>query len=358
MKLIDRYIVSRLVMWLAVILLAVALLYVMIDLTTRTRADIIEYDAPAKMVFLYYLNYLPLILLQMAPVAYLIASLFVLGNFARNNEYTALLAGGVSMYRFAVAPIVLSAVVAVCALCLGEFVLPQAARRAEYLEETYLEGGKSERTISMAWSRPDQGRTYFIRSYDPDAQLGEEVMITKREGRRVVKKIEAESVFWDTAQEEWMLANAVVINVEGETETRREEALLPALIDETPAELEVGRRSADEKSFGELRRELARRARAGLVYPEKWVDLHSKIALPVTNFIIFFLALPFALKVKRGGMAVTFGVSLAIGVAYMSLFEVGQALGRAQYLAPWVAAWAPNMIFLAAGVCLTLKTET
>jgi lipopolysaccharide export system permease protein len=358
MKLIDRYIVSRLVMWLAIILIAVALLYVLIDLTTRTRTDIIEYGAPAKMVLLYYLNYLPLILLQMAPVAYLIASLFVLGNFARNNEYTALLAGGVSLYRFAIPPIVLSAAVAVCALCLGEFVLPQAARRAEFLEETYLEGGKSARTISMTWSRPDLGRTYVIRRYDPEARLGEEIMITKRVGRTVVKKIEADKVSWDAQRQEWMLEKAVVVKVEGETETRREVELLPALIDETPEELEVGRRPADEKSFRELRGELVRRARSGLVYPEKWVDLHSKIALPITNFIIFFLAMPFALKVKRGGMAASFGISLAIGVAYMSLFEIGQALGRAQYLTPWIAAWAPNAIFFVAGLYLTLKTET
>ena len=129
MKLIDRYIVSRLAMWLVMILLSVASLYVLIDLTTRTRADLIEHGVPATGVVRYYLNYLPVIFLQMAPVAYLIASLFVLGNFARNNEYTALLAGGVSLYRFAIAPIALSAVVALCALCLGEFVLPGAATR-------------------------------------------------------------------------------------------------------------------------------------------------------------------------------------------------------------------------------------
>ncbi|MCK5557638.1 MAG: LptF/LptG family permease [Candidatus Hydrogenedentes bacterium] len=358
MKLIDRYIVSRLAMWLAIILLSVASLYVMIDLTTRTRADIIEHGAPAKVVALYYLNYLPLILLQMAPVAYLIASLFVLGNFARNNEYTALLAGGVSLYRFAVAPIALSAVVAVCALALGEFVLPGAARRAEYLEKTYLESSKPARQISMAWSRPDLGQTYVIRRYNPIARSGEEVMITKRVGRTVVEKIEAERMFWDARRGKWVLERAAVVEVRSESETRRRVERMAAPIYETPEELDAGRRSADEKSFRELRRELTRLARNGLVYPEKWVDLHSKIALPITNFIIFFLAMPFALKVKRGGMAVSFGMSLAIGVVYMSLFEIGQALGRAQYLAPWVAAWGPNAVFLVVGFYLTMKTET
>ena len=362
MKLIDRYIVSRLILWLVIILLSVATLYVLIDLATRTRAGIVEHGAPAQVVVLYYLNYLPLIVLQMIPVAFLIASLFVLGNFARNNEYTALLAGGVSLYRFALAPIGLSAAVAVCALGLGEFVLPTTAARAEYLEKTYLKSRKPVQEIPMVWSRPDLGCTFIIRRYNPVARSGKDVMITKRVGRTVVEKIEAEKILWvrdgDRSEGNWMLENGSVTQVDSQSEKRQKLDRMPAPIEETPDDLDAGRRSADEKSFRQLHRELQRLARGGLVYPEKWVDLHTKIALPVTNFIIFFLALPFALKVRRGGMATSFGISLGIGIGYMTFFEIGQALGRAQFLIPWVAAWGPNVIFFAAGLYLTAKTET
>jgi lipopolysaccharide export system permease protein len=358
MKLIDRYLGSRLIVWLAVIILSVVSLYVLIDLATRTRPGIVEHNVPATIVVRYYLNYLPVIVLQMTPVAFLLACLFVLGNFARNNEYTALLAGGVSLYRIAVAPVCVSAGVALAALALGELVLPPAAARAEHIEKTCLKRRKPVREIPMVWSRPDLGETYVIRAYNPVERSGTDVMITKRTGRTVVEKIEADGVFYDPARDEWFLGNGTVIREGAETEDRREFRSMAVPAFEILDSLEAVRRSADERSFGQLYRELTRLARSGHVYPEKWVDLHSKLAMPVANFIILFLAMPFALRVKRGGMAVSFGIGVGIGIVYMSLFEIGQALGRAQYLTPWVAAWAPNAIFFCAGLYLTATTET
>jgi len=358
MKLIDRYLASRLTVWLAVIILSVVSLYVLIDLATRTRPGIVEHNVPAPIVVRYYLNYLPVIVLQMTPVAFLLACLFVLGNFARNNEYTALLAGGVSLYRIAVAPVCVSAAVALAALALGEFVLPKAAARAEHIERTYLKRRKPVREIPMVWSRPDLGETYVIRAYNPVERSGTDVMITKRSGRKIVEKVEADAVFYDPVKDEWVLEDGTVIKEGAETEDRREFRFMSVPAFEILDSLEAVRRSAEERSFKQLHRELTRLARSGHVYPEKWVDLHSKLAMPVANFIILFLALPFALRVKRGGMAVSFGISVGIGIVYMSLFEIGQALGRAQYLTPWVAAWAPNAVFFCVGLYLTATTET
>lgn len=183
-------------------------------------------------------------------------------------------------------------------------------------------------------------------------------MITKRSGRTVVEKIEADRLFYDPAENEWLLENGAVIQEGAESEKRREFQFMSVPSFEILDSLEAVRRSADERSFRQLYRELVRLARSGHVYPEKWVDLHSKLAMPVANFIIFFLAMPFALRVKRGGMAISFGISVGIGIVYMGLLEIGQALGRAQYLTPWIAAWAPNAIFFCVGLYLTATTET
>jgi len=358
MKLIDRYLASRLALWLLIVLLSVVSLYVLIDLATRTRPDIIEHGAPAKVVVAYSLNYLPVIVLQITPISFLITCLFVLGNFARNNEYTALLAGGVSLYRVAVAPVGMGVAVALITLLIGELVLPTTAARAEYLEQTYLKRRAVASEVTLAWSRTDLGETYVVRAYNPAERSGKDVMVTKRSGRTVVEKIEADRVFWDADRGEWMLENVTTIKEGAESETRQQLDLMPAPAFDILDELEAVGRSADESSFRDLHRELIRLAESGHVYREKWVELHSKLALPVSNFIILFLAMPFALRVKRGGMAVSFGISVAIGVVYMGLFEIGQALGRAQYVAPWIAAWVPNILFFIAGLHLTLKTET
>jgi lipopolysaccharide export system permease protein len=358
MKLIDRYLASRLTLWLLIVLLSVLSLYVLIDLATRTRPGIVEHGASAKVVFSYYLNYLPVIVLQITPIAFLISCLFVLGNFARNNEYTAMLAGGVSLYRVAVAPVAVGAAVALFTLLLGEFVLPPTAARAEYIEQTYLKRRAVATEMPLIWSRTDLGETYVVRAYNPVERSGKDVMITKRSGGTVVERIEADRVFYAADRDEWMLENVTVVREGDESEIREQFEFMPAPAFEIVDELAAVTRSADESSFRDLRRELTRLKESGRVLPEKWVDLHSKLALPAANFIILFLAMPFAFRVKRGGMAVSFGISVGIGVVYMGLFEIGQALGRAQYVTPWVAAWVPNIIFFIAGLHLTSRTET
>ena len=58
-----------------------------------------EYGAPMNLVALYYAYYLPRVFVEVSWMGMLIATLLVLGGIARNNEFTAMLAGGVSIYR-------------------------------------------------------------------------------------------------------------------------------------------------------------------------------------------------------------------------------------------------------------------
>jgi len=90
----------------------------------------------------------------------------------------------------------------------------------------------------------------------------------------------------------------------------------------------------------------------------QWVDYHAKFAQPALLFIMSLLAVPFAMRVRRGGIAVSFGLSIAIGLAYIFLFFVATGLGHIQQLPPAAAAWLPNALFLGAGLYLFRKTPT
>ena len=52
------------------------------------------------------------------------------------------------------------------------------------------------------------------------------------------------------------------------------------------------------------------------------------------------------------------GASVAIALVYLTLFGIGVTLGDGGRLAPVLAAWLANLIFLAAGITLFLKTPT
>src|SRR3712207_2203991 len=69
------------------------------------------------------------------PIAALIATVFTIGNMTRHQEITAAKAGGVSFYRLATPLILVSALLSVGAVFLGELVPAANQKRAEALGE-------------------------------------------------------------------------------------------------------------------------------------------------------------------------------------------------------------------------------
>ena len=73
-------------------MVALLVLFVLIDVLTHRRSDIVQHDVPTITVGLYYLVLVPRMLLDyhLGALATLLGTLFVLGSAAQHNEFTAL----------------------------------------------------------------------------------------------------------------------------------------------------------------------------------------------------------------------------------------------------------------------------
>jgi lipopolysaccharide export system permease protein len=75
------------------------------------------------------------------------------------------------------------------------------------------------------------------------------------------------------------------------------------------------------------------------------VDLYLKISFPLTNLIVVVIGTALALRARRGGLAVWFGLSVFISFLYYAFIRTGQALGHNGALPPLLAAWIGNLFF-------------
>jgi len=66
------------------------------------------------------------------------------------------------------------------------------------------------------------------------------------------------------------------------------------------------------------------------------------------------LGLPFAFRAGRRGSLYGIGLSIFLVVVYYAAFAVMSALGQIGFLPPFLAAWAPNLLFTGAGAYLML----
>jgi len=88
------------------------------------------------------------------------------------------------------------------------------------------------------------------------------------------------------------------------------------------------------------------------------VQLHRKISFPVVCVVMTLLGIPFAFVVARKGALYGIASSIVIAIVYWACIAIFDALGNHAALPPLLAAWAPNLLFAAAGLYMMLTLET
>src|SRR5262249_39518425 len=89
----------------------------------------LKHDAPAGAILRYFVFKLPLVVTQVTPVAVLAGGLVGLGLLARQNEFVALRACGVSIWQIATPLLVLAALISAGIFVWNEAVVPYSAHQ-------------------------------------------------------------------------------------------------------------------------------------------------------------------------------------------------------------------------------------
>src|SRR5207237_179549 len=148
MRLLDRYLLRELLVPLVYCLFGFLIFYSAFDLIfslnslQALRLHFVDYVE-------YYLWSLPEMFVTVMPIVLLLALLYALTNFARNNELTAMRAAGLSLMRLTVPYLVVATLIGIAVLAVNELWVPQATDRAEQIKQ---------RRIAPAQSRDWLGR--------------------------------------------------------------------------------------------------------------------------------------------------------------------------------------------------------
>ncbi len=362
MTLLDRYLARRLLATTFKIVLAIVSLFVIIDLLTHRQDALVKYGVPGMVAVRYYAAFIPTILFeyQAMAMAVLVAALMVLGRSAQANEVTAMLAGGVSVRRFALAPLAVALVVAGLVFAAQETVGVEANAVARQIEDEYFDSYAAANTRAVSWPRLGDGWSCHVLYFNRMAQTGQDVFLHQiKDG--VVQEIRANRIWWDAEHQQWLLEDGRQgsFDLAGQgAGTDRRITQVPAPFTETPEELFALEESADTKSAATLLADIHRAERIGVPASGHWVDFHAKFARPALCFVMVLIAAPLALRLRRGGIATGLAAGIVIGLVYLMLFYLGIGMGHLELLPPLAAAWLANTVFFVAGLLLFFRAPT
>ena len=117
-------------------------------------------------------------------------------------------------------------------------------------------------------------------------------------------------------------------------------------------------RESSKLTYLELKDYINYLQKSGYNATELQVELYKKISFPVSCVVMSLLGVPFSFSMGRKGAFFGITASIVIAMAYWGVFNAFEQLGAYGILVPTLAAWAPNILFGAAGLTLFLTVRT
>ena len=87
-----------------------------------------------------------------------------------------------------------------------------------------------------------------------------------------------------------------------------------------------------------------------------WVEIHKKFSIPFASIVFVLIGAPLGIMARKGGMGVGMSLSIGFFLLYWVFLIGGEDLADRQFISPFWAMWAANILVGAAGVYLTYKT--
>lgn len=323
--------------------------------------------ATTAVVMRYFYWQTPQYVYFIIPLAVLVATLVTVGLLTKNSELIVMRACGVSLYRSAVPVLVFGLLCSVMLFELEENVLAVTNREAIRLNAIIRDFPmQAFNILDRRWIVGRNGDIYQYDLFDPQSNRFTRFTMYRPDTHawKLERLLYANAV-WRT-DHEWTARNGWDRTF---TDVRRRGTTTTAvkytpfadrtLTLEPPEFFKAEEPDADRMNYGELKSYIALLQSSGSMNVTKYVvDLQRKIAFPFVSVIMTLLAIPFAVTTGRRGAMYGIGAGLVLALVYWTMLSIFGALGAGGWIAPALAAWAPNGLFAAAAVYLLLTVRT
>jgi lipopolysaccharide export system permease protein len=300
---------------------------------------------------------------QVAPAAMLLGAAVAVSTFRKTREYTAMRAVGLGPWRLALPVLAVTFGFGVVLMVLHDTVGVGAEARADELGSVrFGRGGDLRRYLAARepkrWFRGADGRRiYHLRGQLPGGGF-ERVTVMEVDDRfRLVRRIDASRMRPDGGG--WVLEEVEDRTFQPDGTMRLERAPTRRYdFAEPPEAFAVAPGRPSQMRWATLVEQIALRRRLGLPSIDFELERDNRIAYPFAGVPGALLAVALALRRgRRGHVSAALVESVGVSLAFWGVQGVSWALALSGRVSPWVAAWAPNALFLGAGLLAVRRSE-
>lgn len=359
MKILDRYILQRVLSTFFFVVLILMAIITVIDITEKMD-KFAKNNLSSDVILGYYLDFIPWIAGLITPITIFIAIIYVTSRLASHTEIISILSGGVSFRRLLVPYFIASAVIAAISFVLNGYVIPAATKSRVDFEMRYFSGQRST-TTQHIHLQIAPSVYMFIKDYNSSINTGFQFTLERFQDNVLMEKLTAETIVWDTTKRTWTLSLWKVHRINDVFSSASSEPKdlmtygqqLDTALAISPKDFENQERGYEGMTTPELEQHIAKlkfRGATGVAMYE--VERHIRLAAPFTTFILVFMGVTVSSRKSRGGTGLQIALGFVLAFIFILFFLLSRRFAETGSMNPIIAAWIPNLIFTVVSLVL------
>ncbi len=313
------------------------------------------------------LYFLPTLIAYIIPITFMMGVLMGFGQLAHRGEMIAIKAGGVSLRHIVVPVVICGAVLSACCFVVQDRVQPWAVSAANKLVHTELPSRLTLDILPVGQMHDFENWRVYIGGRDPETGMLRNIDIveSKENGSSKVYYAESAELIRKDGKMKLLMKNVrmIVLN--------KDKDAIPSTFGSTELAVptpnpkgRVSRKSA--LTIGQL---FARQKELRGQFDESGLPAYSKqlrgiqgelfdrFALSFACLAVAFVAAPVAARMKRSGRSYTFGIGLAIGLAYYLLLVIMEPKLLCPLPQVLMRSAVPNLVLCLTGGLLLWRVD-
>lgn len=319
--------------------------------------QIAKFGIPFKVAFIMILLNLPSVIVMTIPMGVLLATVMTLNRLSLSSEITVMRACGIGLNRIAKPIFIFAVLMSLSSFFINETVVPVMTRQSKDLAlwalgQKNIPEGKENFVFKEVTDSGTLKRLFYVGMCKKKTLYNVTVLDNAKEG--TIQVLQARQ--GKTSPEGWVFEKGAAYTIANDGQV-----LNTTLFDTSTVKFgldlsqELNKNTAKEMNFTKLTKYLA----STEISPEDrrvyTIELFDKIALPITTIVFVLLGVPLAITPPRVRYNRGFLFSILIIFAYYVVRALSISFGEAGSLAPFIAAWLPNIILTIWGTALYYK---
>jgi lipopolysaccharide export system permease protein len=349
MSTLQRYLRREILIATLFTLALLVMLFAFFDLINEL-GDVGRGGRTLTSAFLYVALRLPSRIYELAPVAVLIGTLYVLAQLVSTSELTVMRVSGMSLVQISLAIFQVGIPIALVTFLAGEFVAPPADRLAQTVRAVHHNSNNqmiAQQFSSGFWFK-EQYTFANIRAATASHVLMDVRLYEFDDAMRLQRIRSAERGIFSEADNAWLLDNIETTEIGSGSHTHVyaepsytwQTVLRPSILTVfqiPPEQLEI-------KTLYDNIRILEKSAQPTSRFE---IALLVKLVYPLNVFVMMLLALPFSqFQRRQGGVGFRIVAGAILGITSYFLGQLFSYLGVLNSWPPLISALTPAVVFL------------